>query len=71
MVDEVAIDRLLHDAEQADSGATMARMMRDATAESRLVAKRDRLIRMALATDPQRTADAWEETTLVIPKVTP
>lgn len=60
------VDRLLHDAEHADSGAEFARRMvviqpdNDAhrAAAHDLTAKRDRLLAEALALDPQRTAPA-------------
>ena len=72
---ETTVNRLLHDAEHADSGASFAALMyrRDPLnkdhleAMEALQAKRDRLIAEALALDPDRTDDAWEETTLEIP----
>lgn len=70
------VDRLLHDAEHADSGAAFARHMAGMQPHNRqhrqaaeeLAAKRDRLLAEALALDPERTAPAWEETTLTIPE---
>lgn len=61
------VDRLLHDAEHADSGAMMADMMRDSKSVIRFVAKRKRLIAKALKLDPERKADAWSQTRLAIP----
>ena len=55
------IDRLLHDAEHADSGAMMAGVMQDHEAKRRLIAKAANLRAQALALDPERTAPSWEE----------
>lgn len=55
------VDRLLHDAEHADSGARMAGMMCDYPAKKKYEAKRRRLIAEAHALDPQHRCDAWEE----------
>lgn len=53
------IDRLLHDAEHADSGAMMAGMMRDFAAEQRYRAEQRRLLDEANRLDPKHTAPAW------------
>jgi hypothetical protein len=66
------IDRLLHDAENADSGASFALMMAESDPSNpthkrmhrELSAKRDQLLGKALALDPDRSAPAWSETTL-------
>lgn len=61
------IDRLLHDAEHADSGARMAGVMRDTEAALRLTRKRDDLIAHAHSLDPHHVEDAWRDTSLPIP----
>jgi hypothetical protein len=58
------VDRLLHDAEHAESGARMARIMRDYGMQVEYEKKRDGLIAEAQALDPNREADAWQEATL-------
>lgn len=55
------VDRLLHDAEHADSGAMMAGVMKDDAAFSRLHAKKVSLLAEANALDPEHTAPAWSE----------
>lgn len=60
------VDRCLHEAEHAQSGAQMAEQMRDEYHARQLRNKRDNLIREALEVDPKRTAPAWEETWLEI-----
>lgn len=58
------VDRLLHDAEHKDSGAVMARMMKDLAATDRFLTDRDLLVAEALCIDPERAAPAWRETNL-------
>lgn len=55
------LDRLLHDAEDADSGLSMAHVMRDTDAVRRFTEQRASLLRMALALDPEQTADEWDD----------
>jgi hypothetical protein len=55
------VDRLLHDAEHAKSGAVMAGMMGDAEAVTRLRAKHAALLNEAHAIDPKETASAWAD----------
>jgi hypothetical protein len=55
------VDRLLHDAEHADSGAMMAGVMRDHGAQRRFIAKRDNLVAEARALDPKRESPSWVE----------
>lgn len=58
------VNRLLHDAEHADSGVMMANMMKDTKSASELKAKARRLWEEAHALDPTHTDDAWQETRL-------
>ena len=53
------IDRLLHDAEHAESGAQMADMMRDRPNALLLYEKARKLRADALALDPKKEAPAW------------
>lgn len=60
------VDRLLHDAEHAKSGAMMARMMVgriEGAAEDaeRMMAKYHALLNEAQSIDPRNEAPAWEE----------
>lgn len=55
------IDRLLHDADHTESGAMMARVMRDRGAELSCIEKAAALLGEANRLDPQHTAPAWEE----------
>lgn len=55
------VDRLLHDAEHAKSGAMMAEMMRDGEAAQRLRAKHAALLNEAHSIDPKETASAWAD----------
>lgn len=57
----MTVDQLLHDAEHADSGAHMARMMGDTAYVQEALQKRDRLVREAVALDPTMQDEAWEE----------
>lgn len=61
---DARVDRLLHDAERKDAGARLARQMRDFDGAEHLEKERDQLVAKALEIDPDRTADAWSETTL-------
>lgn len=64
---ERRIDRLLHDAEHKDSGAKFARSLRGyqhEEAAERMERQRDELIAEALRLDPERKAEAWQETSL-------
>lgn len=62
------VDRLLHDADRAHRGVVFVGQMarrqpfaKHHTAQRELVRERDRLIREALALDPERSALAWTE----------
>ena len=58
---EEVIDRLLHDAEHAHSGAMLARRMRDPEAAKRLFEKSRRCRAQAAILDPDKAAPAWKE----------
>ncbi len=58
---ERTVNRLLHDAEQADGGAFMAGMMHEATRKAEFIAERDRLVEDAAALDPKFLDAAWRE----------
>ena len=55
------IDRLLHDAERAHTGAGFAAQMMDQPAALRLIGKRDTFIAAAKELDPQRSAPGWAQ----------
>ncbi len=55
------VDRLLHDAEQADGGARMARAMQDTESANRMTAKARALRAEAEVLDPEHRAHAWAE----------
>jgi hypothetical protein len=55
------VDQLLHDAENAESGARMAAIMNDRAAVARLHAKKMNLIAEANVLDPNHAAPAWSE----------
>lgn len=55
------IDRLFHDAERAEGGASMARAMGDDSGADRLSADAKALRDEAHQLDPDHTAPAWTE----------
>ncbi len=56
------LDQLLHDADRAQGGISLARMMRDRTVEASLEAKAIGLYQQALDIDPTLSDPAWKET---------
>lgn len=62
----MSVDRLLHDAEQADGGLYMANVMGDRDSARRLTEKRDKCIADALALDPTMKDEAWVEVDPII-----
>lgn len=59
------LNELLHDAEHAEAGEVMARVMKDAAAVSRFRSKATRLVDKARKLDPQFNSRHWQETTCV------
>lgn len=56
---DALVDRLLHDAEHADSGYAIAKMMKDKPAMEKFREKYEMLLAEANAVDPQQDAPAW------------